>query len=134
MAFTDAQKVSIRRYLGHPLGYYDLNYRLESMMDKVGSSAVEQAAVETILAELVTVDVALASSGSTSTVTGALSKLDEIEWHPPTTETISANVDAMSRGKMLVRRLAQAFGGQQMIRENYFATGIGFGGGEMLLG
>jgi hypothetical protein len=131
LAFSDAQKISIRRYLGRPLGFYDLDTRLESMMDKVGSSAAEQSAVETILAELVTVDAALASSGSTSTTTGGLKKVDEIEWYDVTTETVSSSVDALSRGKMLVERLRQCFGVE--LRGRYFGTSSPTSG-EMLLG
>jgi hypothetical protein len=110
MAFSDAQKVSIRRYLGYPLGYYQLNTALESMMDKIGAIAVEQAAVETILTELVTVDTALAASGSTTSTMGGLKKVDEIEWYDTTTQSTSAVVDALARGKMLVERLRQCFG------------------------
>lgn len=131
MAFNEAQKISIRRYLGYPLGFYDLNTRLESMIDKVGSSAAEQAAVETILAELVTVDAALASSGSSSTTTGGLKKLDEIEWYDVTTETVASTVDALTRGKMLVERLRQCFA--VPLAGRYFGTAAPTNG-EMLLG
>jgi hypothetical protein len=131
MAFSAAQKISIRRYLGYPLGFYDLNTRLESMMDKVGGSVDEQAAVVTILAELVTVDAALASSGSTSTSTGGIKKLDEIEFYDVTTETVSASVDAHTRGKMLIERLRQCFGVE--LGGRYFGTSAPINS-EMLLG
>ena len=72
MAFSEDQKVSIRRYLGYPLGYYDLNYRLESMFGKIGEIAVEQSAVETILAELATVDAVVATGGQTVQSLGSL--------------------------------------------------------------
>ena len=132
MAFTDAQKVSIRRYLGYPLGFYDSNYRLESMMDTVGASAVEQAAVETILAELVVVDTAIAAAGSTTSTAGSLKAIvGDVEFYNTTTESNSATVDALSRGKMLVERLRQSFGVE--LGGRYFGTAPPFSG-EMALG
>lgn len=132
MAFTDAQKVSIRRYLGYPLGFYDLNYRLESMMDKVGASAVEQAAVETILAELVTVDAAIATAGASASSAGSLKAIvGDVEWYNTTTESNTSSIDALGRGKMLIERLRQSFGVE--LGGRYFGTAPPFAG-EMALG
>ncbi len=134
MSFSDTQKVSIRRYLGYPLGFYDLNYRLESMMDKVGSSVVEQTAVETILTELATVDAAVASSGATASSTGALKAITgDVEWYSPSESGSSSSetVNALGRGKMLIERLRQSFGVE--LGGRYFGTAPPFNG-EMALG
>ena len=120
MAFTEAQKVSIRRYLGYPLGWYDLNTRLESMIDKVGSNAVEQAAVETILTELATIDGVLATAGATAQTMGSLAQVDEVRWHEITEESKGVPVDALSRGKNLIERLRQCFG--VPLAGRYFGT------------
>lgn len=120
MAFTDAQKVSIRRYLGYPLGYYQLSTALESMMDKVGGVATEQSAVETILAELVTIDALVATSGASASTLGSLKRADDIEWFNTTTESNGISVNSLGRGKMLIERLRQAFGVPLMGK--YFGT------------
>lgn len=131
MAFTDTQKVSIRRYLGYPLGYYQLNTALESMMDKIGAIAVEKTAVETILTELVTVDAAVGTSGTSTQTMGSLAQVDEIKWHPVTSDSQSVSIDALSRGKMLIERLRQCFGVPLMGR--YFSSAAPVDS-EMLLG
>jgi hypothetical protein len=121
MAFTETQKVSIRRYLGRPLGFYDLDPQLEGMMDKVGGSAVEQTAVETILTELVTIDAVIATAGASASSTGSLKAITgDVEWYNTTTESNGASVDAMGRGKMLIERLRQSFGVELYGR--YFGT------------
>jgi hypothetical protein len=131
VAFSEAQKVSIRRYLGYPLGYYDLNYRLEAMFGKIGDIAVEQSAVEVILAELATVDAVVATGGQTVQSLGSLKKADEVEWHPITNESRGVTIDALKRGKMLIERLRQSFG--VPLYGNYFGTsttgdnGLAFG-------
>jgi hypothetical protein len=109
VAFTDAQKISIRRYLGYALGGYQYNTGFESMLDKIGAIAAEQSAVETILTELATVDARIATSAG-STSLGSLKRADDIEWYNTTTESSTASVDALGRGKMLIERLRQCFG------------------------
>ncbi len=52
MAFTEAQKVDIRFYLGYPDVYRYANSRLESAMDVVGGRTESQAKVESLLAKL----------------------------------------------------------------------------------
>ncbi len=135
MAFNSAQKVKIRTYLGFALGFYDLNTRLESMMDTVGADADAQTHVEGILAELLTVDAALASSGSTTTSAGSLKKVDDVEWYDTSTSTTGAStVTAPERGKMLINRLAACFGFRtDELPSNYFAAGSS-SGNEMALG
>jgi hypothetical protein len=131
VAFSEAQKVSIRRYLGYPLGFYDLNHRLESMIIKVGSVAVEQTAVETILTELVTVDAAVASAGASASSMGSLKRADDVEWYNTATESSGSSVDSITRGKMLIERLRQCFG--VPLGGRYFGTSPPFDN-EMALG
>lgn len=108
MAFTTTQKVAVRRYLAFPLGLYQYNTWFEAMFDKIGGVPEEQAAVESILAELVTVDNALASAAIAG-ARGALKKVDEIEWYAPKDSMIKV-VGLVERGHMLCKRLAQCFG------------------------
>ena len=102
--------MSIRRYLGYPLGFYDLNTRLESMIDKIGGNPVEQAAVEGILTELAMVDAAQAAAGTVTQSIGSLAKADDVAWHPITSESKGVPIDAVIRGKQLIERLRQCFG------------------------
>lgn len=108
MAFTDTQKVATRRYLCFSLGHYQYNTQFESMFDKIGSVPEEQAAVESILAELVAIDAAVAAAGL-APPSGALKKVDEVEFYAPKDSLITI-VDAVRRGQMLCQRLADTFG------------------------
>lgn len=133
MAFTAAQKKDIRKYLGVPFGFYDLNYRLESMMDKVGADATDSAEVVSWLTELGTIETAI-SGGSSSAVTyGALKKVDEVEFHPPS-ESGSATTSPESRGRALIMRLARAFGVDDVLPNGDYFSGSMGGGGMLALG
>jgi hypothetical protein len=113
LAFSETQKDKIRQYLGFAAGYYQYNTPLESMMDKVGLSTVEQASVEAIMAELVTVDAALAAQAATGFSSGGLKQVDkgDVEWFNYA-ESGGSEVlmPPKQRGKMLVARLAKRFG------------------------
>jgi hypothetical protein len=111
MAFTDAQKVTIRGYLGRPLGLYQYNTQFESMLDKVGSVAAEQAAIEAILAELATVATAIASSGSSASSTGPLKAITgDVEWYEPSSSSSGSSLTSVQYGRVLIGRLARALG------------------------
>lgn len=137
MAFTDEQKKDIRKYLGVPFGFYTLTTRLESMMDQVGSNATDQAEVETWLTRLVAIDTALTSSSSSSTATyGALRKVDEIEFYEPSDDSSAGagNISLVDQGRVLIQRLARAFGVSDVLPiGDYFGTShpMGF---ELALG
>lgn len=76
MAFMDAQKAQIRRYLGFPDVFRYANTRLESAMDVVGGRAEVQAQVETDLAAIAAVE-----SKLTEALTSAgIKKVDEVEF------------------------------------------------------
>lgn len=143
MPFTDAQRDQIMRYLGYPAlaagtryaGYYPIY----SQIDLVGGDPVTQAPVEAILAELVTVDVAIAAGGSAAGAGtyGALKKVDEVEFYSAKDSLLQSSdvITAMKRAHMLVRRLAQRMGGEKFILADYFATGSAAGdvGGSGLM-
>ena len=132
MAFTEAQKVLIRRYLEFPLGYYSES-PLEGMMDKVGGIAVEQASVETTLASLALVETAIATSGTSSSVTGALKEIvGDVGWYSPMESGgVTTNRDY---GRALLNRLAVAFlGSDHECALGYFSGARGRDG-EMALG
>ena len=124
MAFTDAQKDDIRGYLGYALGYYQYNTPLESMMDKVGASASEQAKVETILTELASIDAVLATAGSSAAATGMIKQVDEIQFYNAAESAGYIAPGAVQRGRMLVKRLAVALGDRDgdIIQSDYFGS------------
>jgi hypothetical protein len=133
MAFTETQKDQVRRFLGYPGGFRDSNYRLESMLDTIGSNSVEQASVEAILTELVAIDAAIGTGSASATASyGPLKKVDEVEFYDSNSSTGSNDtVTALRRAKMLVERLRQRFGVE--LAGNYFGT-IQMGDGSIALG
>lgn len=114
MAFTADQKRDIRKYLGVSFGFYDLNHRLESMIDLVGTNATDQEQIEDWLDRLAEIDSALTgSSSSTTTATyGALKKVDEVEFYEPSDSSSesSGSLSLVTQGRTLIKRLARAFG------------------------
>lgn len=115
MAFTAEQEKDIRKYMGVSFGFYDLNHRLESMMNLVGENATDKAQIETWLTRLAAIDTALtgsAASGSTATY-GALKKVDEIEFHPISEGeegSGTGNLTLIAQGRTLIGRIARAMG------------------------
>lgn len=111
MAFNLVQKKDIRKYLGVPFGFYDLNYRLESMMDKVGADATDSAEVIVWLTRLAAIDVALTSSAASAATYGALRKVDEVEFFNVTDGSSSGNtIGLVNQGRVLINRIARAMG------------------------
>lgn len=114
MAFTAAQKRDIRQYLGVPFGFYDLNTRLESMIDLVGGNATDQATVDAWLVRLAAIDEELTGSDASSSTAsyGTLKKVDEIEFYPVTSDTDASTtaLSSIEQGRVLIARLARALG------------------------
>lgn len=77
MAFTEAQKVKIRFYLGFPDVFRYANTRLESAIDVIGGRAETQTEVESVLARLVVIETAIESSLSTA----GLKRAEDVEWY-----------------------------------------------------
>jgi hypothetical protein len=114
VAFTDAQERDIRKYMGVPFGFYDLNSRLESMMDMVGANATDSAQIIEWLDRLTEIDEALTSSessGSASTY-GAIKKVDDVEFFEPSdgADASESSIALVEQGRVLIGRIARAFG------------------------
>lgn len=77
MAFTEAQKVKLRQYLGYPDVYRDANPRLESAFSVIGERPDTQAAVEVILTSLAAVELSITAALSTA----GLKRAEDIEWY-----------------------------------------------------
>jgi hypothetical protein len=113
--FSAGQEHDIRKYMGVSFGFYDLNHRLESMMDLVGDDATAKAQIETWLARLAVIDTTLtgAAASGTSATYGALKKLDEIEFYEPSDDSGNSDADTISlvsQGRTLIARIARALG------------------------
>lgn len=62
MAFTEAQRVEVRRYLGWPSRYFQVDTRLETGMNSVEMHAETKASVEATLAALAVVEAAVTAA------------------------------------------------------------------------
>lgn len=125
MAFSATQKRDIRKYLGVPFGFYDLNARLESMIDLVGSNATDQTEVELWLTRLAAIDEAITgvSATSASAEYGALKKVDEVEFYEPSDGDSSGSLSTTERGRVLIGRLARALGVADVLPyDDYFSA------------
>lgn len=122
MAFTDAQKRDIRKYLGVPMGFYDKNTRLESMMDLVGANSTDQDEIDAWLVRLAEIDVELVTASAATSVTyGALKQVDEIEFHKPDGDGSTGSISIVEQGRALIDRIARAFGvGDALPAGDYF--------------
>jgi len=122
MAFSAAQIVQIKKYLGFPQVFESDNYRLMGAIQLIGADATKQAYVESILTELATVDAAIAAQGASGATYGALKKVDEVEFYSPkeSSTTTEDLVSSMKRGRMLCSRLSSAVGVPKVA--NYFGT------------
>lgn len=105
MAFSEAQKVKIRLFLGFPDVFRDGNSRLESAITVIGDRPDTQAEVEAVLANLATAD---AKVNSVLSFAG-IKKADEVEFFPSSSGTTSKD-DARSNGRMWANRLSIIFG------------------------
>lgn len=124
MAFTDSQKMDIRKYLGVPFGFYTLTSRLESMMDLVGQNATAQTEIETWLTRLSAIDTALTSSSSSTVSYGPLKAVDEVEFFEPKDDSEGgASISLIDQGRTLIDRMARAFGVSDILPHgDYFGT------------
>lgn len=105
MAFTEAQKVKIRFYLGFPDTFQQNNTRLESAFDVIGGRPDVQAFVETILASLATVETSVASSLSSA----GLKRAEDIEWYQSGSGSAAIS-QKLSEGRRYCARLSIVFG------------------------
>lgn len=115
MAFTAAQKIAIRSYMGVAFGFYEISSRLESMMDLVGTDATAQAQIEAWLDRLQLVDESLTgdAASAVSATYGSIKKVDEVEFYPAATDgsaTATTTMPLVTQGRTLIGRIARALG------------------------
>lgn len=105
MAFTEAQKVKIRKYLGYPDTYQQNNTRLESAIVVIGDRADTQAEVVAVLASIAAVETSL----GTSLQTAGLKRAEDIEWYQSASG--SPVIDAkINEGRRFCSQLSMLFG------------------------
>jgi hypothetical protein len=108
------QKRDIRKYMGVSFGFYDLNHRLESMMNLVGSDATDQAQIDEWLERLAEIDESLTGEAAASTTAtyGALKKVDEVEFYDTSDDSGSSTgtLTLVEQGRTLIGRIARAMG------------------------
>ncbi len=122
MAFTEAQRIKIRKYLGIPHVNQYLDPRLEGRMDLVGANAAAQAEAETILAAIIAAETKMVSSLDDA----GLKRADEVEWYPGKNGAGTAGLDAAkNEARLYCSQLSNFFG--VPIVNDAFGTG-GYGG------
>ncbi len=141
MAFTDAQLVQLRKWLGYPQLNRYRDTRLESAFAVVGADVEASAEVVAILAQLVDIDAAV---GTSLTTTAGLKRADEVEWYPGSKGGGTAQVEALTaRGRTMCSRLSDLFGvplwgdawGKQGYAGDFFmGRSFQYGGGVFGLG
>jgi hypothetical protein len=109
VAFTAAQRVKIRLYLGYPVINRYRDPRLEGALDTVAAEPEAQAEVESIMTSIVAVNTSLASSLSTA----GFKRVDKIEWFPSTASSGSVSpavATKRSEGRLFCARLSTLMG------------------------
>lgn len=101
MAFTETQKVQLRKWLGYPALHRQVNTWLESAIDVVGGMPESQLEVEAILAKLATVDPSIDDSMTSA----GLKRAEDLEWYQG-----GAVMTGVARvGQMYCQRLSTIF-------------------------
>lgn len=110
MAFTTAQVVKIRKYLGWPV-WRTASTEIESAITLAGADAAQQAEIESILVNLASIEVEIANLHSLALA----SKAEETELNP------RRYADLRAAGRRECTQLASAF--DCAIRADVFAAG-----------
>lgn len=117
MAFTNAQKVQIRKWLGYPTLFRLEDVRLESAITVVGNDPDAQAEAEVILAKLNTGATSVETQLEDALGTAGLKRAEDIEWYQPGAGSSAASSGATAQqaslehqGRILCSRLSQLFG------------------------
>jgi len=107
MSLTDAQKASVRTYLGYSdqSRQSPSNYRLEGVWAGLSSDAVTQ--IQALLTQIDTIEASFGTATSASRA--GIIEVDNggVKWAPSGTATLSV---LTRRGSMLVNRLATILG------------------------
>ena len=122
MAFTDAEKARIRRYLGFSQGFHDVDTRLEGQLDTLPSTWPEaETQVRDILTQLIAVDrklqgAALGNMNFTEIV-------GEVKFLGPD------QLDALrEHGRTLIQQLAITFNIEMSGQPDYYGAVVSTGG------
>lgn len=112
MAFTSAQLVKLRAYLGYPNVNRFRNTRLEAALAIVGADADAQSEAETYMDAVEALEGLLSADGSIIQSAG-LKRAEDVEWYALVTQggMISAPMAVVkARAKMHIGRLSTLFG------------------------
>ncbi len=119
MAFSEAQRVQLRKWLGYASAHRQINTWLESAFDLVGGYPDSQTEVESILAKLALVDPKVDASMTTAGL--KMVGRGKAEWFPNgAVMTSVGNV-----GRLYCQRLATIFGVE--IGDDAFSGGAPMG-------
>lgn len=123
MAFTTAEAVQIRKYLGVPSINRYRDPRLEGAIEVVGADTDAATEVRAILAAITNVETTLTSALSTA----GLKRAEDIEWYQASSGSSGSSVveAGRSEGRRLCAQLSVLFG--VPLVNDAFGTG-GYGG------
>lgn len=115
MALTNAQKVSIRYWLGYSGRYFQTDTVLEQAMAAIDDADLE-AQIATVLSSLTTID----GERTNARATSGLKQVDEVVFQDGNNSYLRG---LLEEGSMLVGRLAAMLG--VPVRRNAFSTSTG---------
>ena len=118
MAFTESQRVEIRRYLGHQALFRQTDSKLERSMNAVDTYAETETSVEARLAELAAIE---------TKVTACYSRLKALKVGAIELPGRGELLGLLSEGRRITRELAVVFGVDVL-------EGAVFGGGKSVYG
>lgn len=135
MAFTAAQKVKLRLYLGYPSIFRYRDSRLESVLDVVGEDAEAKAEIEALMASILTIETSLTSSLGTA----GLKRAEDIEWYQAGSgSSVTPEMSAKyAEGKRFINRISlmlgvplygQYYGGSGYPGDAFMGIGHQYGG------
>ncbi len=134
MAFSDAQKAQIRRYLGFPDVFRYANTRLESAMDVVGGRPEVQSQVESDLAAITQIESDLLSALPSA----GIKKVDEVEFFERGQQQALRQEGRRLCGRlsttMGVPLVGDAFGTEGYRGDDFMGVGFQYGGGMFGVG
>ncbi len=115
MSLTNAQKVSIRYWLGYSGRYFQTDTVLEQAMAAIDDADLE-AQIATVLSSLTTID----AGRTDARASGGLKQADEVVFQDGNNSSLRSLIE---EGSMLVGRLATMLG--VPVRRNAFSTSTG---------
>lgn len=117
MAFTEAQRVKLRSFLGWPDVHQQYNPYLEGTFTTIGARPDTQARVESVITAIEAVETKLKAVAISF---AGLKRAEDIEWYP--SGQAGGQIDVLrSEGRRLVGQLSTIFGVE--IKSDYFGAG-----------